>query len=349
MVTDGNSFVFVSNVPAGGAPAAGCPTANRAAQNSAMAQLMIDSIHDYAVFMLDPAGHVLSWNIGARRIMGYADDEIIGRHFACFYPSETRGCVPGRAIQAASRERHYGDEGWLIKKDGSRFWATVAIEPVRGPDGSDIGFAEVIRDTTERRMAEEALRKANEELERRVDERTRELNALNAELGRLADTDPLTGIFNRRGFMPVAKHELGRSARYRTPLCVLFVDIDKFKDINDSFGHAAGDEALRMVVQQMGGQLRGGDVMARLGGDEFVLLLLETDTAGGVTVAERLCQKVASTATQAVDAAFATTVSVGVAEWQAGEGLDVLLARADGALYAAKKAGTCGVVVAAPP
>ncbi|MGE5477411.1 MAG: diguanylate cyclase [Bacteroidales bacterium] len=316
--------------------------AHRATQNSAMAQLMIDSIHDYAVFMLDPAGRVLSWNIGARRILGYQDSDIIGSHFSCFYPEESQATEPLRALDLASNDRRYGDEGWLVRRDGRRFWATVVIEPVRGADGADIGFAQVIRDTTERREAMEALRQAKDELERRVEERTRELHALNAELERLADTDPLTGIYNRRGFLPVAKHELGRSARYGTPLCMLCIDIDKFKCVNDTYGHAAGDIALQMVVRQMAAQLRAGDVMARLGGDEFALLLLETDAAGGAKVATRLCQEVACATTPAGCADFTIGVSVGVAEWRSGETVDALLARADAALYRAKDRALSG-------
>ncbi|MEW5727027.1 MAG: diguanylate cyclase, partial [Pseudomonadota bacterium] len=316
--------------------------ANRAKQDSAEARLMIDSVHDYAVFMLDPNGCVLSWNIGARRILGYEDREILGSHVSRFYPKEVQKMEPERALGLASDDRRYANEGWLVRRDGSRFWATVVIEPVRGADGADIGFAQVIRDTTERREALEALRKAKDELERRVEERTRELHALNAELERLADTDPLTGIYNRRGFLPVAKHELARSARYKTPLCMLCIDIDKFKDINDTFGHAAGDIALRMVVRQMEAQLRAGDVVARLGGDEFALLLLETDATAGAKVATRLCEEVASAVTPEGCVDFTVGISVGVAQWQSGETVDALLARADAALYRAKNRDRSG-------
>ncbi len=333
-----------ANHPGADKPA---PASDRSARNGAMAQLMIDSIHDYAVFMLDPAGNVLNWNIGAKRIMGYAADEIIGRHFSCFYPEETRDSEPQRALVTAARLRSYEEEGWQVRMDGSRFWSNVVIEPVYGAAGDVIGFAEVTRDTSERRAAVEALRKANEDLERRVEERTRELEALNAELGRLGDTDPLTGIYNRRGFASVARHEMGRSSRYKTPFSVLCVDIDNFKMINDTFGHAAGDMALQMVVKQMGGQLRGGDIMARTGGDEFVLLLLETTSDRAVGVAERLCQGVASTPTEAVGTAFATMVSIGVAQWAPNETIDDLLARADAALYLAKANGARGCVVVA--
>jgi len=321
------------------------PSLNRSAESNAMAQLMIDSIRDYAVFMLDPAGKVLSWNIGATRIMGYTASDIIDSDFARFYPEEIRDTVPQRTLEAALRSGSNRTEGWQIRKDGSRFWASVVIEPVLGVAGHHIGFAEVTRDTTERRNAEQALRTANAELEQRVEERTRELHILNIELERLADTDPLTGIFNRRGFISVAAHEMRRSTRYKTPFSVLFVDVDDFKITNDTFGHAAGDGVLRMVVKEMGGQLRGGDVMARLGGDEFVLLLLETTSDRAVGVAERLHREVASNITTIEGQSFTTEVSVGVAQWAPDESIETLLARADAALYRAK-AGDGGHKVA---
>jgi diguanylate cyclase (GGDEF)-like protein/PAS domain S-box-containing protein len=306
------------------------------AQNSAMAELMINSIHDYAVFMLDPTGNVLSWNIGASRIMGYDAHEIIGRHFSCFYAEETRDNEPRRALEIASERRSYADEEWHVRKDGSRFWATIVIELVRGEAGQVVGFAEVVRDNTERRIAEDALRKANDDLERRVEERTLELNAANTALKQLADTDELTGIFNVRGFLAVAKHEIARASRYRTPLSILFLDIDKFKTINDTFGHAAGDRALKMVVKEMGRQLRDGDVMARIGGDEFVMLLLESTSEEAARVADRICEAVVLATTEAVGATFTTMVSVGVAQWTPNETIDELLAHADAALYAIK-------------
>ena len=322
---------------------------NQTAQSSAMAELMIDCVRDYAVFMLEPTGKVLSWNEGAARLLGYAADEIIGRHFSCLYPQETSVSEPQQALGTSIQRSSYRFEGWQVRKDGGRFWANLVIEPVYGAAGYLIGFAEVTRDTTERQIAEDALRKASQELERRVEERTLELKTLNAELGRLADIDPLTGIYNRRGFMSVAIHEIARTARDKAPFSVLCVDIDDFKTINDSFGHAAGDKALRMVVAQMGGQLRGGDVMARFGGDEFVLLLLKTTSVGAVRVGERLCRGVASVETDADGTAFATAVSVGVAQWTNDETIEELLARADSALYQAKSRETRGCVVAAAP
>lgn len=119
-------------------------------------QMMIESVRDYAIFMLDPNGHVASWNKGAQRIKGYTADQIIGRHFSTFYPPEdnARG-KPAMELEVASREGRFEDEGIRIRKDGSAFWANVVITAVREDDGTLLGFAKVTRDLTERRAAEE--------------------------------------------------------------------------------------------------------------------------------------------------------------------------------------------------
>ena len=113
--------------------------------------------------MLDPTGQVTSWNAGARRFKGYEADEIIGEHFSRFYtPEETTAGVPKRALETAEREGRFEAEGWRVRKDGTRFWANVVIDPIRDPAGALVGFAKVTRDLTERRAAEEALRRSEE-------------------------------------------------------------------------------------------------------------------------------------------------------------------------------------------
>ena len=119
-------------------------------------QLMVDSVRDYAIFMLDPNGHVASWNKGAQRLKGYTADEIIGRHFSEFYPQEdVVSGKPARELTVAAAEGRFEDEGFRVRKDGSTFWANVIITAVRDDDGSLLGFAKVTRDLTERRAAEE--------------------------------------------------------------------------------------------------------------------------------------------------------------------------------------------------
>jgi PAS domain S-box-containing protein len=135
-------------------------------------QLLVEAVRDYAIFMLDPDGRVATWNIGAERIKGYSAKEIIGSHFSRFYPPEDIATdKPGRELEIAVREGRVEDEGWRIRKDGSKFWANVTITALRDPRGNLVGFAKVTRDVTEKREAHEALRRANQELEREVQER----------------------------------------------------------------------------------------------------------------------------------------------------------------------------------
>ena len=121
-------------------------------------RLLVEGAKDYAIFVLDPEGKVATWNSGAERIKGYRADEILGQHFSKFYPQESleRG-KPQHELEVAAAEGRFEDEGWRIRKDGSRFWANVIITALRGKDGRLIGFSKVTRDFTERKRAEEAL------------------------------------------------------------------------------------------------------------------------------------------------------------------------------------------------
>ena len=126
--------------------------------------LLVEGVLDYAVYMLDPAGNVVSWNSGAERFKGYSAAEIVGSHFSRFYAEEDRRSgLPARALDLALREGRFENEGWRVRKDGTRFWAHVVMEPIRGPDGMLLGFAKVTRDLTRRREADEQLRRSQEE------------------------------------------------------------------------------------------------------------------------------------------------------------------------------------------
>ena len=128
-------------------------------------RLMVESVKDYAIFMLDPDGRITSWNEGAQRIKGYTAEEIIGRHFSIFYPEEKIAQAwPEHEIESALAEGRFEDEGWRLRKDGTRFWANVVITPVYDDEKRHIGFAKVTRDLSERRRKDDELRQSEERL-----------------------------------------------------------------------------------------------------------------------------------------------------------------------------------------
>ncbi len=139
-------------------------------------QLLMESVKDFAIILLDPDGRIASWNEGAVRMLGYAADEMIGRALdQLFIPEDRARGLPAEELKRAAATGHSTDDNWLQRKDGTRFWASGVTTPLRGPDGALAGFAKVVRDLTERKLAEESLRKANETLEERVRSRTLEL------------------------------------------------------------------------------------------------------------------------------------------------------------------------------
>jgi PAS domain S-box-containing protein len=161
---------------------------------------LVESVKDYAIFLLDPNGRVATWNQGAERIKGYKAEEIIGEHFSRFYPQEARESRwPDRELEIAAEEGRFADEGFRVRKDGSTFWANVVITALRDKDGELQGFSKVTRDLSERRALEERSRQLNKELRARVAEltesqrlvelRTLELQKLSAELLRVQDEE----------------------------------------------------------------------------------------------------------------------------------------------------------------
>jgi PAS domain S-box-containing protein len=149
-------------------------------------RLLVEAVQDYAIFMLDPNGIVSSWNVGAERMKGYKASEIVGSHFSRFYPEiDVLNGKPDWELVIASKEGRFEDEGWRVRKDGSRFWANVIITALRGPNGNLLGFAKVTRDFTERMQTHRALEKEvveRKEAQRQVHESERSLRALSLRL-----------------------------------------------------------------------------------------------------------------------------------------------------------------------
>jgi PAS domain S-box-containing protein len=146
-------------------------------------RLLVEAVRDYAIFTLDPDGRVTSWNGGAERMKGYHRDEILGQHFSRFYPeADLAAGKPAWGLEVAAAEGRFEDEGWRVRRDGSLFWANVVITALRNRTGLLVGFGKVTRDLTERKRAEDEVRRLNADLERRVVERTEGLVVLNRSL-----------------------------------------------------------------------------------------------------------------------------------------------------------------------
>jgi PAS domain S-box-containing protein len=184
----------------------------------------VESVNDYAIFLLSPEGKVVSWNQGAQKIKGYAADEIIGKHFSCFYPQEAiESKWPDRELEIAGREGRFSDEGLRVRKDGSTFWANVVITALRDDAGNLQGFSKVTRDLTERRELEERSRELNKELrthigqlvetQRQVELRTLELQKLSGDLLHVQDEE-------RRRISRTLHDELGQE------LAALKIELD---------------------------------------------------------------------------------------------------------------------------
>ena len=280
--------------------------------NQRQFRLLIESVVDYAIYMLDPDGIISSWNPGAQRIKGYSRDEILGQSFERFFTEEDRlAGAPRRALETAKRDGRAEAEGWRLRKDGSPFWASVVIDTIRDDQGRLLGFAKVTRDTTERRRNEEHLY-------------------------RLAHYDPLTALPNRL----VLSATLDNAVRSQHSVTVLMLDLDGFKEINDTLGHAAGDEVLKAAAQCIKACVGDRGVVGRLGGDKFAVVIAGlADPIGAIALCEDLIEAF-RTPIGWEDRESLLGLSIGIAMGpRHGTSAPELLASADFALYRAKAEG----------
>ena len=265
---------------------------------------------------IDAIGQIADINPAMEHLLGHPASEIIGRPInqalSEWDPlAENLQGAAGQQIEFSLQRKqtiHYYD---------------LRTFPLKNRHGHETGKLAILREITALKLAQNALQE-------------------------MAITDPLTGIHNRRYFYQAAQQELNRTIRYKHPLTAVMIDIDHFKYINDTCGHADGDEVLRSMAQCLQRNVRQIDILCRYGGEEFVILLSETNIEQAMQTAERIRLETENLSLILSNTAITITISLGLAEFQYTEDLDQLLRHADKALYAAKHAGRNNTKVYTP-
>ncbi|WP_313527797.1 EAL domain-containing protein [Shinella sp.] len=409
--------------------------------------MLVQGVKDYAIYMLDPAGRVANWNEGAERNKGYKAHEIVGRHFSQFYSAEDlANGLPDRALRTAREEGKYESEGWRYRKDGSRFWAHVVLDPIYDAGGALIGYAKITKDVTKEKAAADRLADVTKNLDLALenmsqglclfdkDERLLIANKRYSEIfgfpeGRiqpgmtlreivdqgvadvyadpeiwkprardmyarrraaiqandggvlieklsngvsvqlryrtlpdgawvatyediserlrseeqisfLARHDGLTGLPNRASFNASLEADLFSARRSGGLVAAIGIDLDKFKEINDTRGHAAGDEVLTTLAKRMQACLEADETVARFGGDEFAAAKRFEDMADLTDFIQRL-ETCLNDEIRIDGYDIKPGASLGVAIYpQDADNVEALLNNADLAMYRAKDALT---------
>lgn len=282
-------------------------------------RLLVDALQEYAVVTLDTDGIIKTWNHAATSIFGYHEEEVAGQSFELLYTREDRlAGIPQSHLEMALRDGSWNDDRWLWRKDGARFFASGAITAIRDESGVLLGFSNILRDNTERRIDQE--------------------NTFF-----LANHDPLTGLANRSNFQERLREALAAVDRDGNQVAVLLLDLDRFKSINDILGHHVGDLLLIEAANRLTDCIRETDTVARLGGDEFVVIQTRVQDLRSVEIlAEKINRKIAAPFTLDGNT-IRTSSSIGIAIYpDHGRDPGVLLQHADIAMYRTKSAGRNG-------
>jgi diguanylate cyclase (GGDEF)-like protein/PAS domain S-box-containing protein len=289
-----------------------------------------------AIIITDPEARIVDVNPAFEAIFGYTLEDVRGKNPRRLSAKREDPGFYQSMWQTLLRDGFWQGELWDTHKDGSEHPKLVSISAVRNAEGALLNFVGYYTDISERKRTEAELESYRKNLEALVHLRTQALEEANVELERLATTDPLTGLFNRRTFLERGEQCQLNAQRYGTPYSLILVDIDHFKSINDRFGHDTGDQVLKTAVQRIQTVLRDTDTLARWGGEEFIVLSPQGTCEGASLLAERLRLTLVESPIEDVGL---VTASFGVACYAAGDNLDSLVKRADDGLYAAKHAG----------
>ncbi|MFL6706992.1 MAG: putative bifunctional diguanylate cyclase/phosphodiesterase [Massilia sp.] len=280
---------------------------------------MYDEVQDFAIITLDTDSLITSWNVGARHLFGFEEHEALGASTAITFTAEDldQGQPFGEMALAAEQGRA-ADYRWHKRKDGSRFWADGVLTGIRTEEGELVGYLKIVRDITERKEAQDEIR-------------------------RLASIDAVTGLYNRASF-DTRRVELTASAtRSGQKLLLFMIDLDRFKEVNDTYGHQAGDQLLAEAGARIRGISRDSDFVARIGGDEFALFQMNpASPLLGATLASKILFAL-DLPFKLDNAEVRISGSIGIAVFPDDAGdADSLLKCADLALYEAKTQGRNG-------
>ena len=274
------------------------------------------AVTDFGIMTLGLNGEITTWSAGAQALFGYTAEEIIGAPSAStFTPEDVANNEPQIEIETAARHFRAADYRWHLRKDGSRFWADGVLTTIRDADGVLLGYLKILRDITERKLA--------------VDE-----------IARMATVDMLTGLTNRAAFDRRIREMISLATRSKQMLLLLLIDLDRFKEVNDTIGHHAGDLLLRECGARIGEVCRESDVAARLGGDEFALLVpnLSSPGAGGALADKLLMALEKPFMIEGREARISASIGIAVCPSDATTS-DDLMKKADLALYRSKGEG----------
>jgi diguanylate cyclase (GGDEF)-like protein/PAS domain S-box-containing protein len=279
-------------------------------------RLLVEAATEYAIMTMDPQGTITSWNSGAEKALGLSPREAIGQHVSAIFTTEDRKIgEPTREMGEALTTGRSEDDRWHLRRDGSRFWATGVVTPLWNEDATLRGFVKIMRDETAQRMQEEGTRF-------------------------LANHDALTGLPNRVSFSNQLHNAFALSERNHIPLAVLLLDLDRFKNVNDTFGHHTGDLLLKEVALRIMSSIRETDFVARLGGDEFVVIQSDVSQPDAAeTLARKLVHQLGEPYfLDANEVLIGASIGIGLYPGDAKNSVE-LLKRADLALYRAKHGG----------
>jgi len=281
---------------------------------------IIEQIHD-SVISTDLDGYITSWNMGSERLLGYKANEMIGKHIRALYLEEDYESVQ-KNIKMLKQIGEYKAEIRLVKKSKGIIFAALSLSLLKDEKGEPIGMVGYAQDITERKKTEESLQKQK--------------NILRYQ----AHHDALTGLPNRVLFSDRLEQGIEKAKRHKTGLALFFIDLDKFKHINDSLGHAVGDSVLKVVAKRLEGIIRKEDTLARLSGDEFTVIMEElTQPEDAALLAEKILKTLAESM-YINDHILYVSGSIGISLYpQDTTDAQELLKYADTAMYKAKEEG----------